>query len=146
VEGFSPPLKCLIEMHSSIQNGEAIRAGIFRYLQNATKRDEFASQVRSFLFLWEQGRDWRTLLGQIKSPYRRALIEIVANGLQGQSILSQIEDLRAEIVSACDLEIRHHIEMMPLKMLVPLLIFQFPAFLVLMFGPLLRNLLQELHR
>lgn len=146
MEGLSPPLKCLIEMQSSIQNGETARVGLRRYVQSAAPKDSFARDVRSFLFAWEQQQDWRACIGKAASPQRRALLEVAACGLAGQSIAAQLEDLRGEIASACELEIQAHLEMLPLKMLIPLLLFQFPAFLLLLFGPLLRHLIEELNK
>lgn len=146
MEGLAPPLKCLIQIQSSIANGESVRAAIARYLQIVSVHDPFSLDVRQFLFAWEQGRDWRAMLRNVESPHRRALIEVLACGLSGQSISAHLESLRAEITAACDLEIKEHLEMLPLKMLAPLLLFQFPAFLLLLFGPLLRHLVEELSR
>lgn len=145
MEGLAPPLKCLIEVQAAIRNGEAIRAGLARYVQIAAANDSFASSVRSFLIAWERGQSWRHVL-EGQSAQRRALLEVFAFGLSGQSVSSQLDALREEITKACDAEIKEHLEMLPLKMLAPLLLFQFPAFLLLMFGPLLRHLVQELNR
>lgn len=146
MEGLTPPLKCLIEMQSCIQNGESVRSGLVRFLHLAEPKDSFTLTVRSFLFAWEQEQNWRAIIGAQKSSYRRALLEIAASGLGGQSVLTHLESLRTEMIAACDLEIREHLELLPLKMLVPLLLFQFPAFLLLLFGPLLRHLIEELNR
>ncbi|MES2963437.1 MAG: hypothetical protein V4760_06070 [Bdellovibrionota bacterium] len=145
MEGLAPPLKCLLEVQAAIRNGEAIRAGLTRYAQLSSARDEFASVVRSFLFAWERSQPWRHLL-EGQSAHRRALLEVFACGLAGQSVASQLDALRIEIEKACDAEIGAYLEMLPLKMLAPLLLFQFPAFLLLMFGPLLRHLIQEINR
>jgi hypothetical protein len=146
MEGLAPPLKCLIQIQSSIANGESVRTAMSRYLGNADVSDAFGHVLRKFLLAWEQGHDWRVVLREVSSPHRRALIEILACGLAGQAISPHLESLRSEIVSACDLEIKDHLEMLPLKMLAPLLLFQFPAFLLLLFGPLLRHLVEELNR
>jgi len=145
VEGLSPPLKCLIETQSAIRNGESVRAGLTRYVQLASARDDYASALRSFLVALDNGQPWRGFFSE-QSAQRRALVEVLASGLSGQPISSQLEALRAEIEKACDAEIREHLELLPLKMLVPLLLFQFPAFLLLMFGPLLRHLLEEINK
>lgn len=123
-----------------------MRTATQAYLSQASASCEFAIVVRKFMFAWEQGHDWRVPLRACRSAHRRALLEVLACGLGGQSISAQLESLRSEIANACDLEIKEHIEMLPLKMLAPLLLFQFPAFLLLLFGPLLRHLIQELNR
>lgn len=146
MEGLSPTLKCLIEMQSALQNGETVRVGLKRYLANPTPKDRFAKQVRAFLFAWEQGQEWQTTVRYVPEIQRRTLLEVAACGLAGQSILPHLESLREELMAASHHEIEAHLEMLPLKMLVPLLLFQFPAFLVLLFGPLLRHLIEELNR
>jgi hypothetical protein len=146
MEGLAPSLQCLIEIQSAIQNGESTRSGLNRYLAVTSAREEYPAVVRRFLFAWDHGQDWRSIIAENRSPHRRTVLELAAAGLAGQSILAQLEELRTEILAACDLEIRTHLELLPLKMLVPLLLFQFPAFLILLFGPLLRNLIEELNR
>lgn len=146
MEGIAPTLKCLIEIQSAMLNGESIRSGLIAYLQGRPRSDDCASEVRRFFFLWEQGQDWKVVARRVKSPARRALFDLIACGLAGQSVLPQLEELREEIVAASHDEIRHNLEMLPLKMLLPLLLFQFPAFLLLLFGPLLRKLVEEMSR
>jgi hypothetical protein len=146
MEGLNPPLKCLIEIHSALSNGETVRVGLSRYLSIVPLHDEFASSIRRFLFAWDQGQDWRVVVNAIKSAYRRALLELCATALAGQPILPHLEELRQELMSAANAEIGEHLELLPIKMLVPLLLFQFPAFLLLLFGPLLVRLLEEMNR
>jgi hypothetical protein len=149
VEGLAPPLKCLIEIQSAIQNGETVRNGLVRYLEWTQARcDEnpFSSDVRKFLFAWDQGQDWKQVVRRSQTSHRRALLELMAVGLGGQPVQTHLEELRLEIVEACDADIQKHLEMLPVLMLAPLLLLQFPAFLLLLFGPLLNRLIEELSR
>jgi hypothetical protein len=149
VDGLAPTLKCLIEIQSAIQNGETVRSGLTRYLewtQSRRDQDPFSSDVRTFLFAWDQGQDWKQVIGQSQTAHRRALLELVAVGLGGQPIQAHLEELRSEIVEACDSDIRRQLELLPVLMLAPLLLLQFPAFLLLLFGPLLNRLIEELSR
>ncbi|MCM2282141.1 MAG: hypothetical protein NDI61_09880 [Bdellovibrionaceae bacterium] len=144
MENLNPALRCLIEMQSALQNGETVRAGLLRYTQSAS--DDFASQVRRFLFDWEQGRDWRPAVQSIASANRRALLELAACALSGQAIHTHLCELRMEIQAACESEIKEHIDMLPLRMLFPLLLLLFPSYLVLLFGPVLAQFVRELTR
>lgn len=146
MEGLAPPLKCLIEIHAALQNGESVRTGINRYLASTPAHSDFAPDVRRFLFVWEQGGDFRAVIAKIRSPHRRALLDLIATALSGQPILGHLEELRSELIASADSEIREHLELLPIKMLMPLLFFQFPAFLLLLFGPLLNHLLEEINR
>jgi len=146
MEGLAPPLQCLIEIQAALQNGETVRVGIGRYFAVASGQRDFAADLRRFLFAWDQGKDWRSIVVEISSPHRRALVDLIATALAGQPIIAHLEELKSEVVAAVDLEIKNHVELLPIKMLIPLLLFQFPAFLVLLFGPLLNRLIEELNK
>lgn len=144
MEGLAPPLKLAIEMQSSLANGESIRSGIARFASQSN--EDFARTVRRFMIAWDQSQDWRSILKQVESPYRRALLELAAHGLSGQSVQTPLAELQKEIEIACDEEIKLHIDMLPLKMLLPLLLLQFPAFMMVLFGPLLSRFVEEMSR
>lgn len=146
MEGMSPPLICLTEMQMAVRNSEPVRSGLSRYLESAMASDDFAPELRRFLFAWDQGQEWRDRVGKIKSPHRRALIDLIAMALQGQPILSHLDELRIDLVQATNDEITQHMELLPIKMMVPLLFFQFPAFLILLFGPILSRLIEEMSK
>lgn len=146
MEGLAPSLKCLIEIQSSLQNGETVRSGVLRFLKTVGTRDPFAKSLRRIVFAWDQGQEWRSIATEVESAHRRALIELIISGFMGQSVLPQIEELKREMTLACEIEMKQFVDMLPLKMLIPLLIFQFPAFLLLLFGPLLSRFVEELSR
>jgi hypothetical protein len=148
MEGLAPTLQCLIEIQSALQNGESLRAGLNRYTQVQTQPQAyaFAQSLKHFLFAWDQGQDWRAHIIKAPTPHRRALMEIIAFGLNGQAILPQLAELQSEVELACELDIKRFLDLLPLQMLIPLLFFQFPAFLILLFGPLLSHFLMEVSR
>jgi hypothetical protein len=53
MEGLAPPLQCLIEIQSALQNGESVRSGLLRYIQS--EPEGFALDVRRFLFIGIRG-------------------------------------------------------------------------------------------
>ncbi len=142
MENLAPPLVCLLELQSALSNGESIRTGLGKYINQS--QDEFAVLSKKFLFAWDKGQNWGRIINVEKSSYRRILLELIASGLAGLSIQNQLKEIQIEIERGMDLEIKRHIELLPLKMMIPLLLFQFPAFLLLLFGPILNQLLKEL--
>lgn len=142
LEGLAPPHYCLIEMRSALQNGEPVRSGMKRFVQNS--QSDFVPVVRQFLFDYDHGIDWRINLAKIKSPYRRSLLELAAAAFSGQSIQSPLEELRVELELACNAEIKTRIDMLPLQMLFPLLLLLFPSYLILLFGPLVSVFIREM--
>jgi hypothetical protein len=144
MDHIAPPLACAIEMQHALRNGETPRAGVARFLEASD--GEFARQLRRALLAWDQGGDWRPEAARMRSPYRRAICDALMRSLSGQPIQARLDELRTEIELACELEIRRHVDLLPLKAMVPLLLLQFPAFLILLLGPLLSRLLEELSR
>lgn len=144
VDDIAPPLACAIEMQHALLNGEPARAGVTRYLAEAD--GDFPRQMRRALFVWDQGGDWMVEAAKMSSPYRRAVCDSLMRGLAGHSIQSRLEELRKEIELSCELELQKHVESLPLRALLPLLLLEFPAFLLLLFGPLLARLIREMSR
>ncbi len=142
MEGLAPPLKCLLEIETRLQNGESVRTGIQKYLEQDI--DAFTEDVRKLFFAYEQGRSASEVINSVKSVYRVALLEVLLQGLEGQPILNRIQELKMEIMDASESEIKEVLALLPLKLLVPLLLFQFPAFLLMLFGPIMRHLIGEL--
>lgn len=137
MEGIAPPVELLICVKRSIEKGQSVRQGILNYIKKG--RGEFPIVVTRWLGLFQQGQDTRECIQGVASFYRRTLLQILERGLNGESIHPVLLRLEDEIVEACHEEIATKISQLPFLMLIPLLLFQFPAFLMLLFGPLLQN-------
>ena len=79
-----------------------------------------------------------------ESHYQAAFWELIERGSQGQPILEALISLENEVDLAAGAELDLHISTLPFKVLMPLLLLQFPAFMLLLLGPLLRELSQQL--
>lgn len=137
MEGLAPPLALLSRVKRSIEKGESIKLGLMDYLKNTN--DEFSNFVTQWLANIQQGQDTKALLRSCSSIHRRYLLEVLERGLRGESVHSSLLRLEIEIIEACEEEISTKLARLPFIMMVPLLLFQFPAFLALLFGPLLKN-------
>jgi hypothetical protein len=78
------------------------------------------------------------------SDYQRAFWELISRGLEGQPIVEPLTALEAEIETAANHELDQHLATLPFKALIPLLGLQFPAFALLLLGPLMRELAKGL--
>lgn len=137
MEGLAPPLELLLCVKRSIEKGQSVKTGVLNYIGRSN--GEFAVVVTRWLGLLQQGQDPQACLHAILSMHRRTLLHVLERGLRGESIHAVLLQLEGEIVEACHEEITNKIAKLPLVMLIPLLLFQFPAFLMLLFGPLLHN-------
>lgn len=142
MDGLAPPLVLLDCVKRSIEKGQSVKVGILVYLKKSNHG--FAMVVTQWLGLLQQGKDTAPLLQSIPSVHRKTLLHILERGLKGESIYNVLIQLEDELVEACNEEINKKLAMLPLVMLIPLLLFQFPAFLVLLFAPLMQNFFHSL--
>lgn len=134
---IAPPLQLVLHVKRAIERGHSVRQGVLSYLQ--AERNELSQDVSKWISLCDQGLETAPLLRSQKSLYRRTLLELLERGLRGEAIYSHLGQLEAEIMEACQDEIARKVAKLPFTLLVPLLLMQFPAFLMLLFGPILEN-------
>ncbi|HEY1078528.1 MAG TPA: hypothetical protein VGE46_00455 [Bdellovibrio sp.] len=137
MEGLAPPLKLLLCVKRAMEKGQSVKMGILYYIK--TQEGEFPAQVTHWLALLQQGQETRALLQGLSSLHRRTLLQVLERGLRGETIHAVLNSLEEEIIETCHEEIANKVAQLPFLMLLPLLLFQFPAFLMLLFGPLLKN-------
>ena len=143
MEGLAPPLKCLLDVQLSLDNGASVRSALRSHCR--TNSDSFARFLSRWLFRFEQGGDYKGIYSELESPYRRTLLEVFELGLRGEPILERLRELQLEITTACQSEIDAYMSRLPLITMVPLMFLQFPAFVILLVGPILANFLQGLN-
>lgn len=137
MEDLAPPLQLVLTVKSVIENGESVRIGIRKFISQSDS--DWARFLARWLLMVESQQRTDKLASEQSSPYRRALLQILEKGLRGETIHPILCEFEKELIDVSKLEIEKHISMLPLKMLVPLLLFQFPAYLILIFGALLRS-------
>jgi hypothetical protein len=107
-------------------------------------RSDFSKDVSKWVSLVDQGLETAPLLQRQRSRYRRGLLELLERAMRGESIHLYLCQLELETVEACHDEIAEKLSKLPFWLLAPLLLMQFPAFLMLLFGPLLQNFFHSL--
>jgi hypothetical protein len=141
MEGLAPTLRCALEVRFALENGESVRAGIIRAVSGYG--DPFSQAVQRWLFALDQGQNSPLETAKL-TAYQRNLVALLGHGLRGNSIRPQLLDLESEIEQACRDQIDNFIRMLPFKMAIPVLLLQFPAFLLLLLGPLIAELAKGL--
>ena len=139
MESVAPPLELVMALKSSLESGDSLRVGLVQYLRRS--KSLFAEDVARWLVTFDRGGDIEGILSEIQSPYRRAILRICGQGLRGQSVLPSLKEIEEELKDATERELQSFISMLPIKLLLPLLLFQFPAYMILLLGPLLRRFL-----
>ena len=138
---LAPPLKAVLEIRLQIENGVSVPQAIRLYSQR--NLDElFAKELGLWLFAKETGKNYSQEV--FNTFYRRRLIDLLNCGLKGEPILEALYDLEKDLVFVTNEDLERHLQSLPFISLIPLLLFEFPAFFLLLVGPLLLNLLSAL--
>jgi hypothetical protein len=139
MENLAPPLRCLMVIRTNVENGDSVLMGVRKYL--SVVNDDFSLVVARWLFEFEQGMNSPL---PAMTTQRRVLLDVLRAGLQGQPIHLRLQQLEEDFIRACNDQISLELDSLPLKLLIPLLLFQFPAYLLLLFGPILNQFTRSL--
>lgn len=148
MEDLAPPLELLLIVKSSIEKGKSIQDGIKRYLGTQSghtfAKQSFVMTTRQWFLLIERQRGTHEVTAGVRSIYRRQVLQLLEKGIKKEPIYNQILILEHEIYQACEREIQEKLIKLPYLVMIPVLFFQFPALLTVIFGPLLQNFIESL--
>lgn len=136
--GLAPPLKAVLEIRLQMENGVSVSQAVRKYSQRNLD-EPFAKNLGLWLFAKETGKNREEQ--NFNTFYRRRLVELLDGGLKGEPILEALCDLEEDLIFAANEDLEQHLQKLPFVSLIPLLLFEFPAFFLLLTGPLLLNLL-----
>lgn len=142
MEDLSFLLKLCLQMRVSIEGGEALRIALIK----------FSDQKSSFLHL--KLKQWLNHFDStggencaetlFSNHHIQIFLEIVSQGLMGHSIYERVKSMEEEIIETCKEEFQRELDKLPYVLMIPLLIFMFPAYLLLLLGPILNLFLKSL--
>lgn len=142
MEHIAPPLQLILSVKRAIESGSSVRSGIIAFVQ--ADRSEFSKDVSKWVSLMDQGLETAIVVQRQRSQYRRSLLLLLERAMHGESVHLFLCQLEIETIDACHDEIARKLAQLPFWLLGPLLLLQFPAFLMLLFGPLLHNFFHSL--
>lgn len=131
MENLAPSLRLILSLRYSLESGRSLNLAIKDYL--AVTKDEFATFLLKWIHHYEKG-EFLDATPALKSPTQIVLIYLLKSGLEGQSIHSKLVELEREVVERCRNELNSFTHRLSLRLLIPLLLFQFPALLILFLG------------
>ena len=138
MENLSPGLLLLLDVRAALETGSSVRTGVLSFLKRSPC--PFSEVVTTWLLHLDQGQSTNKILSALH-PYRRALLILLEKGIRGLPILPQLVDLEMEIVKSCESELEEQLQKLPIKLMLPVLFLMFPAYLLLLLGPLLLSVL-----
>lgn len=142
MDSLAPPLQALLNIKLKIQSGTSTRESIREYVKE-TLDCSFAQDLGLWLFQMESENN-QINPKLFTRPFRKMLVEVLAQGLEGDQILKSLEILEIEMIEASHRNLDSQLQKLPFIVMIPLLFLQLPAFLLIIFGPLLSKLLEEL--
>jgi hypothetical protein len=137
MENLAEPIIVIHAMRRQIEQGIPVKEGLLRFCRS--HHLNICKDLFTLLTLIDQSRDLSEFYSRQKTQYRRSLLDLFARGIHGESIYQQVLTLEAELTEICYDDINRHVAQLPVKMLIPLLFLIFPAYFVLLLGPIVQN-------
>ncbi len=143
MEYLAPPLDLSVSLRLGLESGQSV-SRIIKGIQ-ARERHQMTRDLAIVVTAYERGEPVELPPETENLIYRKALLELIEAGLKGEPVLNQLKELESEILKACDADIEKFVAGLPIRTMIPLMLIQFPAFLLLLLGPLVSELLKGLN-
>lgn len=137
MENLAPPLELVIEIKYQLEKGTSLKNAILNYILQ-DEEDPWRVQLSCWLKNFEKSRTFLEFETKM-TLQRKFCLQILFRGLQGESIHAQLCTFEEELFRSATNEVNEFVATLPIKSLVPLLLFQFPALILMMIGPLLSS-------
>src|SRR5690606_35014836 len=121
----------------------ALRISLTRFGQ---KKDDLSHfKVLRWLEHFDQTEGECCAKALFDSSQAHIFFYLVGEGLKGHSIYDRIKSFEEDIVDLCQEELQKDLDKLPYVLMVPLLLFLFPAYVLLLLGPILNLFIKELN-
>ena len=142
MEDLALLFECAMEIRAALQTGRSANQGASRFLSR--RRGPFSQKLQKVLYLIDHHKEYSEIAQFAESPLQRGLFFLLVRSQRGETILAELQILILEMRSASESQLEEFAQSMPIVMLMPLLTLQFPAFLILLLGPILSDLSRSL--
>lgn len=133
-----PSLSFIKNLRIHLEQGLTVNASLMTTINK--EETSFSQQI----LFWKAQYDQRTQpTADFKSVYQQSFVEILIMGLEGAPIHQSLCLLEVEMEEEFERQWKAYLQTLPVKLSLPLLFFFFPAYIILLFGPLITQFLQE---
>jgi hypothetical protein len=134
MESVSPQLRLIMAIKFGFQNNVSLRQSLIAFIQQPP-HDKFQMILRSWFRSLEVNKKAAEMpkidfLTQI-------LLYTLEKGLENQPILEMLNQLEEEVIMRDEIFLQRQIALLPMKSLIPLLLLQVPALMIMIFIPML---------
>ena len=142
MEPLAPSLKLVIELKKHLLQGISVHLALKKYTERV--EDDFSLWIQKWLLRLEQGESPEKGLHAMPNLYRRSLLQLLILGMKGQPIYAYLCEMEKELLDLSYSEMELLLAKLPFRLLLPLLLLQFPAFLMLLLGPVLQMIFTQI--
>lgn len=137
--GLPVPLEILQETRLQMHMGRSVAASLKVVVDART--DIFTKSLKLWLVRLEAGQKHQTIVSELselnQTPNRRQLVNILERGICGSSIDSALKDLEGEYFFAISNGFERKLQLLPLKLMMPLTLCILPGVMLLILAPFL---------
>lgn len=139
MESLNPTLFLLLHVKSSLEVGDSVVVALEKSLF-CMKIDQKKQVLKFLQLLSAEELQLIAFVHSIESLYARQLYSLLVQSYQGIPVLNSLKELENELKLAVEDELELFIQTLPFKLLLPIFLIMFPAFLLLLLGPILQNI------
>lgn len=139
MEDVAPLLKLVWLFKQELEKGRSTKNA----LQSVFEAGVEPREVSLFLIELSKPRVSEDFYASLNSQIRKSFYKLLEKGSRGEPMTEKLGELEAEIIVLCEEQIDDHIQKLPYLMVFPIFILQVPAFLLLLFGPILNSFLES---
>lgn len=140
MEDVAPLLKLIWAVKKELEQGRSLKNSLQAVFEMGIESKDLAH----FLIELNQPSISDEFYRGLRSQIRKSLFRLFAKGSRGEPISEQLEELEKEVICLCEEQLDHHLQKLPYLMVFPVFVLQVPAFLLLLFGPILNSFLESL--
>ncbi len=140
MEGLAPFLLFVLEFEWGLRCGYSV-AQSWQQAMNRVHDRALWQELNQWWQFWQQNL---TQAPKISLRHRRVFFDLVSKGLAGSPIYERLQSFRADLLDSCWSELEDFLQALPFRSGLILLLFQFPAMLALLLGPMILSMLEAL--
>jgi len=136
------PMEVLQQTRLQLRMGRSLAGALGRVVDH--RSDAYSKSLKVWLVRMEAGQRnedvVKTLPELGRYGGRKLMLDVFERGLKGASIDDALDDLEKEFFFSIENAYERHLQVLPLKLLMPLTLFILPAVMMLIAGPLIFSL------
>lgn len=125
-----------------IESGRSIYSGLSKYKYKRGFVDSYL-EFQIWKRWFEQSKDQNSE-PHFSYPLTQNYFVLIKEGLSGAPILDKLKTFESEVLEHIELQLQIQLNRLPYLLMIPLMLFIFPSYLILMLGPILSDVFKSI--